>query len=217
MVAADVDAAGAEALAARLRAAGGSAEGRELDVRSDAEVRALVEDVLTRHGRVDVLVNCAGIIPVIPIEEISSADWDEVIAVNVKGAFFATRAVMAAMEQQGEGRIINIASNAGKTGSVVAGVHYAASKAAVISLTKSFARRLAPKGIRVNAVSPGPVRTQAVEAISPAEADRLRANVPVGRIAAPDEIAAAVLFLASDRADFVVGEILDVDGGITMD
>lgn len=217
VVASDIDAAGAEALAAEIRAAGGSAEGRGLDVRSDAEVRALVEDVVARHGRVDVLVNCAGIIPVIPIDEISSEDWDEVIAVNVKGSFFATRAVMPAMEQQGAGRVINIASNAGKTGSVVAGVHYAASKAAVISLTKSFSRRLAPMGIRVNAVSPGPVGTPAVEAISPEDAERLRANVPVGRIATPDEIAAAVLFLASDRADFVAGEILDVDGGITMD
>ena len=217
VVAADIDAAGVDELAADLRAAGGSAEGRALDVRSDADVRSLVEDVVNRHGSIDVLVNCAGIIPVIPIEEISGADWDEVIAVNVKGVFFSTRAVMTPMGKQGGGRIVNIASNAGKTGSVIAGVHYAASKAAVISLTKSFARRLAPMGIRVNAVSPGPVRTPAVETLSPEEADRLRSNVPVGRIAEPDDIAAAVLFLASDRADFVAGEILDVDGGITMD
>jgi len=217
VVAADIDAAGVGELAAELGAAGGAAEGQALDVRSDGAVRALVEQVVSRHGRIDVLVNCAGIIPVIPVEAISDADWDEVIAVNVKGTFFATRAVMAVMENQGAGRIINIASNAGKLGSVIAGVHYAASKAAVISLTKSFARRLAPLGIRVNAVSPGPVRTPAVDGLSAEDADRLRANVPVGRIAAPDEIAAAVLFLASDRADFVSGEILDVDGGITMD
>ena len=217
VVAADINAAGAEELAAELRAAGGCAEGHELDVRSDAEVRSLVEEVVARHGSIDVLINCAGIIPAIPLEAISSADWDDVIAVNVKGVFFATRAVMTAMEKRGAGRIINIASNAGKTGAVIAGVHYAASKAAVISLTKSFARRLAPKGIQVNAVSPGPVRTPAVETMSPDDADRLRSNVPVGRIATPDEIAAAVLFLASDRADFVAGEILDVDGGITMD
>ena len=217
VVAADIDEAGVQALAAEIRAAGGSAEGCALDVRSDAEVCALVEDVVSRHESVDVLVNCAGIIPVIPVEEISGADWDEVIAVNVKGTFFATRAVMATMERQGTGQIINIASNAGKLGSVIAGVHYAASKAAVISLTKSFARRLAPLGIRVNAVSPGPVRTPNVEGMSTEEAERLRSNVPLGRIAAPDEIASAVLFLASDRADFVAGEILDVDGGITMD
>ena len=217
VAAADIDASRVEELAAELRAAGGSAEARPLDVRSDAEVRSLVGDVISRHGRIDVLVNCAGIIPVIPLEDISSADWDEVIAVNVKGVFFATRAVMTAMEKQGAGRIINIASNAGKMGSVIAGVHYAASKAAVISLTKSFAQRLAPKGIRVNAVSPGPVQTRAVETMSPQDTERLRSNVPVGRIGTPEEIAAAVLFLASDHADFVAGEILDVDGGITMD
>ena len=217
VVAADLNAAGVEELAAQLRAARGSAEGRELDVRSDEDVRALVGDIVSGYQRIDVLVNCAGIIPVIPLEDISSADWDEVIAVNVKGVFFATRAVMAAMEKQGAGRIINIASNAGKMGSVIAGVHYAASKAAVISLTKSFAQRLAPKGIRVNAVSPGPVQTRAVATMSPQDTERLRSNVPVGRIGTPEEIAAAVLFLASDQADFVAGEILDVDGGITMD
>ena len=217
VVAADIDAPRVEELAAELRAAGGSAEGRPLDVRSDAQVRSLVGDVVSHHGRIDVLVNCAGIIPLIPLEAITSADWDDVIAVNVKGVFFASRAVMTPMEKQGAGRIINIASNAGKKGSVLAGVHYAASKAAVISLTKSFAQRLAPIGIRVNAVSPGPVRTPAVERMSPQDTNRLRLNVPVGRIGTPDEIAAAVLFLASDRADFVAGEILDVDGGITMD
>ena len=217
VVAADLNAAGVEELAAQLRAARGSAEGRELDVRSDEDVRTLVGDIVSGYQRIDVLVNCAGIIPVIPLEDISSADWDEVIAVNVKGVFFATRAVMAAMEKQAAGRIINIASNAGKMGSVIAGVHYAASKAAVISLTKSFAQRLAPKGIRVNAVSPGPVHTRAVATMSPQDTERLRSNVPVGRIGTPEEIAAAVLFLASDQADFVAGEILDVDGGITMD
>ena len=217
VVAADLNADGVEKLAAELRAARGSAEGRGLDVRSDEDVRTLVGDIVSGYERIDVLVNCAGIIPVIPVEDISSADWDEVIAVNVKGVFFATRAVMTAMEKQGAGRIINIASNAGKMGSVIAGVHYAASKAAVISLTKSFAQRLAPKGIRVNAVSPGPVRTRAVETMSPPDTERLRSNVPVGRIGTPEEIAAAVLFLASDQADFVAGEIFDVDGGITMD
>ena len=98
VVAADLNAAGVEELAAQLRAARGSAEGRELDVRSDEDVRALVGDIVSGYQRIDVLVNCAGIIPVIPLEDISSADWDEVIAVNVKGVFFATRAVMAAME-----------------------------------------------------------------------------------------------------------------------
>jgi 3-oxoacyl-[acyl-carrier protein] reductase len=173
--------------------------------------------VLHHHGRIDILVNSAGVIRRLPVECITSQDWDEVLAVNVKGTFFASRTVMPSMQQRKKGRIINIASNSGKTGALVAGFHYAASKAAVIGLTKSFARLLAGSGVTVNAVSPGPTMTPAVADLSEEETAHLQAYIPLGRLASPGEIAGAVVFLASDLSSFMTGEIMDVDGGVTMD
>lgn len=207
----------AHQVAAGICERNGRAEAVALDVASDDSVNATVDALAKRYKRIDIAVNSAGIMRRLPMEQIRSQDWDEIIGVNVKGTFFVSRAVVRVMKTQSSGRIINVASNGGKTGTVVSGCHYAASKAAVISLTKSFARLLAASGITVNAVSPGPTLTPPVAQLSPEELARLRSIVPLGRLGTPQEIGAVIVFLASDLSAFITGEIVDVDGGITMD
>lgn len=190
-----------------------------LDVSSQESVTHLISQTVEKFGGVDILVNNAGINKSTFIyEEVKEEEWDKIFAVNVKGVYFCTAAVIPIMKRQKGGRIINIGSGAGKTGAISgsAGIHYCASKAAVMCLTKSFARYLGPHGITVNAIAPGLVDTEMTKDWS-ALKERSAMNTPLGRITSPSDVANAVLFLASEASSFITGEILDVDGGLLMD
>ena len=213
-----IDGPGADTLAAELTAAGREALALKADVTRPADVRHAVDAVLERWGRVDVLVNNAGGFSAIRrTEDIPDDEWDAVFRLNVTSAFLCTRAVLPVMKRQGSGAIVNLSSIAGRAGAVTVTSHYAAAKAAILGFTRHVAREVARDGIRVNAVAPGTVATERFRALrSEEETRRLAATVPAGRVAEPEEIAEAVLFLASDAARYVTGATLDVNGGLVM-
>ncbi len=188
------------------------------DVTDPASVREMVQTVLDEHGRIDVLVNNAGIVHNIPSEEVPDEEWLAVISVNLTGVFWCCREVGKVMLERGSGSIVNIASMSG-----IVSNHpqpqsaYNASKAGVITLTKSLAGEWASRGVRVNSVSPGYIRTPLTElGMSKSEwAEVWLSSTPLGRLAEPQEIAPAVLYLASDAASFATGTNLVIDGGYT--
>jgi 3-oxoacyl-[acyl-carrier protein] reductase len=209
---ADVDAA---ALAETLRSIqdqGGAAVASVLDVCDAAAVRSAFASM----ARVEVLVNNAGICPLTPAEEISEAEWERVLAVNLKGAFLCTQAALPGLRAAGWGRVINIASAAGQMGGITVGVHYAASKGGLLAMTKSFARLLAPCGVTVNAIAPGTADTDLTVGWPEAVQQDLQAKTPLGRFIRPEEVAAAAAFLCSPEAAALTGSTIDVNGGLLM-
>lgn len=187
------------------------------DVADVAMTEAVISDFINRYG-IDILVNNAAVLSTTPFHALPEAEWDRVLAVNLKGVYSTCRAVLATMRAQRFGRIINIASVAGKRGGGLLGsAAYSSAKAGVIGLTKALARELAPQKITVNAICPGPVQTAMTADMPEGLREQALRLVPLGRFAQPEEIAAAVVYLASDEAAFITGEILDVDGGLTMD
>jgi 3-oxoacyl-[acyl-carrier protein] reductase len=196
---------------------GGQAMARAVDVSRGPEVREAIQEVLSRWDRVDVLVNNAGICLVGPIETIEEKEWDRVLEVNLKGVFLCSQAVMGSMKARGCGCIINMGSVAGKVGGIAVGAHYSASKAGVMCLTKSLAKELAPHGVRVNGIAPGVVETDMTRMITQGDWSGYLAQIPMGRVGTVQEVARAALFLASDDASFITGEIMDVNGGQFMD
>jgi 3-oxoacyl-[acyl-carrier protein] reductase len=213
----DVDASLLEQALTAVAAIPGQALAFPMDVTSRAQIDAAVQELLDRWGTIDILVNNAGIYEVLPVEEITEAQWDRVLAVNLKGAFLCCQAVIPTMKRQGAGRIVNIASSAGKTGGTLAGAHYSVSKAGLICLAKQLARELGPHGITVNAVAPGRIDTPMIQAVPEAENEAFRQRTPLGRLGTAEDVANAVLFLASDEASFITGEIMDVNGGLLID
>lgn len=197
----------------------------QLDVRSADQVRAAVDRTLSAYGRVDVLVNVAGITSFGSAQQLAETEWQRVLDINLSGTFRCCQAVMAAMKAQRHGRIINLGSVLGKNGgntrpwidpseqNASGNVAYGVSKAGVHAMTAYLARELASAGITVNAVAPGPVASSMTTDLAPA----IRALIPVGRMGSPDDVAAVVSFLASDSAGFVTGEVIDVNGGMWCD
>lgn len=183
------------------------------DVSISSEANRMVKTVVGKFAKVDILVNNAGIYETISLEEMTEAQWDRIMAVNLKGTFNCSKAVIPFMKHQKWGKIVNIASDAGKTGGMIPVAHYAASKAGIICFTKSLAREFGPYGVTVNAVSPGIIDTEMAKTVL----KRRKASIPLGRIGTPEDVANAVLFLVSDEASYITGEILDVNGGLLMD
>ena len=187
------------------------------DIEKSSDVKAMVEEVLGTFGRIDLLVNNAGIIRRGTIETVGEDDWDRVIAVNLKGTFNCCKAVVGTMKRQGSGKIVNVSSIAGKIGDITSAPGYGSSKAGSDALMKTLARQLAPSGIRVNAVAPHAIETEMSAQWSEEKRREVIAGIPLGRLGRPQDVAEAVLFLASDAASFITGEILDVNGGAFMD
>lgn len=187
------------------------------DVKKGRDIHELVESTMRDFGHIDILVNNAGIMYPTKIDDISEEEWDEVLDVNLRGVFFSSQAVSPFMRERRQGGILNIASVAGKIGGVASGAHYSVSKAGVICLTKMFAKVLAPFGVRVNAIAPGPVDTAMGQLFSPQQREDLVKMCPLGRFAETGDIAEAALFLLSDGAKHITGEIMDVNGGMFMD
>jgi len=198
---------------------GGSADVsfRLCDVTAEGQVRHLVSDVHSEFGRIDVLINNAGIIRRRTGEEISVSDWDDVFAVNARGAFLLCTYVSPIMKSQRRGRIVNVSSIAGKLGDITSAPGYGPSKAAMDALTKTFARELAPYGVTVNGVAPHAIQTEMSAQWSEEKRREIIDAIPLKRLGQPHEVAAAVLFLVSDDAGFITGEIIDVNGGMIMD
>jgi meso-butanediol dehydrogenase/(S,S)-butanediol dehydrogenase/diacetyl reductase len=223
----DLDPELADATAAAIGAAGGRASAAPADVADVSAGASLVARTVEDLGRLDALVNNAGLIRFGPFGEVTEADWDRIFEVNVRGLFFLMQTAAAVMVEQGHGSIVNMASIVGR-GAPTLSPPYAASKAAIINLTQSAAKQLAPAGIRVNAVCPGLIDTDlnalldrafGVERQGRAEGEYLReraAGVPMQRLGEPEEVATVVDFLLSDAASYVTGQALNIDGGILV-
>lgn len=190
--------------------------GLKVDVTSEGEVQAAVDAAVAKLGSIDVLVNCAGIIKHLPIEKMSLEDFESVVRVNLTGTFLVCRAVVPVMKKQGKGKIVNMASLAGRTGRPGVGVNYAASKAGVIALTQTLAREAGPAGIWVNCLAPGPILTELTRQVGPEVFATWNAGRAVNKDGLPEDVAAAVMFLASDESDWITGVTLDINGGILI-
>jgi 3-oxoacyl-[acyl-carrier protein] reductase len=196
-----------------IAAAGGIPAGYRVNVADSREVADFFKTVLDTTGRIDVLVNNAGIARDGLLARMKEADWDDVIAVNLKGAFNCTKAASRPMMKQKSGRIINITSIAGVSGNP-GQANYSAAKAGIIGLTKSTARELASRGITANAIAPGFIETAMTEALSQSARDAIMAQIPAGRAGTPEDVAGVACFLASKAAAYITGQVIHVNGGL---
>ena len=218
VVASDINLATAQSVEAEIIAAGSRSFAIETDVSKEDQALRLASEAMQRFGKIDILVNNAGILATGPLLETTLEVWERTHAVNLRGVFLCTKAMLPAMMEQRSGRIINIASVAGKRGGGFFGnTCYASSKGGVIAFTKGAAREAGPYNITVNAVTPAMIDTEMISGMPKDKHDSLLRSIPLGRMGSVDNVAAAVCFLASDAAGFMTGEIMDVDGGLMMD
>ena len=193
----------------------------QVDVAEETNVREMVERTQARFGGIDLLVNNAGISPKHAgkkqtLWEMSVAEWDKVMAVNIRGAFLCCRYAVPEMIKRGGGAIVNVSSQAAKAGSIITGGHYVISKAGVVGLTKILARETAEYGIRVNAVAPGRIDTPMIWDVPPEVNEQVRKNIPLKRLGTPEEVAEGILFLLSESSSFITGFVMDINGGSGM-
>jgi 3-oxoacyl-[acyl-carrier protein] reductase len=212
----DLNGQAAVKLARELEGSGRGVLAQQVDVTAEAQVQAGVEEAVRHFGRIDVLVNCAGIIKHGPIDQMSLEAFESVVRVNLTGTFLACRAVVPVMKKQGRGKIVNLSSIAGRTARPGVGVNYAASKAGIIGLTRTLARELGPAGIYVNALAPGPILTELTKQVGPEVFAAWNVGRVVDKDGLPEDVAQAVAFLASDRSDWITGMTLDINGGLLI-
>ena len=215
LVISDIDADGSEATAAKIRDMGREAVAIQADVSKLDQADMLVKEAIEKLGKVDILVNNAGITRDNLMMRMSEAEWDSVIAVNLKGTFNCTKAVMRPMMKQRSGKIINISSVVGVMGNA-GQVNYSASKAGVIGMTKSVAKELGSRNIQVNAVAPGYIETDMTKELPESAKEAFLTIIPLNRAGQADDVANGVLFLASSLSDYTTGQVLHVDGGMVM-
>jgi 3-oxoacyl-[acyl-carrier protein] reductase len=212
----------AHGVAQEMTGEGFRATAIQADVSKGAEVETMINEVIAKYGKIDILVNNAAVFAEsVLIMDLEEEEWDRIMSINLKGVFNCSKAVIRHMVKQRSGKIVNVTSFTGKTGRVVYSIfgnptkaHYCASKAGIISLTKSLAFELAPHNINVNAVAPGSIAPEGTEK---GKKDMITPLVPLGRMGTSEDVTAAVLFLASPEASFITGEIMDVNGGTLMD
>lgn len=210
----DIDAHGATWAAQDI---GHGAFGAACDVGDSGSVAKMIRTVVDRWGGLDILVNNAGICERGSVGDLTEEQWDRVMAVNLKGPFLVCKAALPYMKARANGRIINIASIAGKIGGLMVGLHYTASKGGLLAMTRGLARELAPLGITANSVCPAMVDTEMGQLFANEEKQDYVDGVPLKRLATAADIAGAVVYLASEAAAYVTGEVIDVNGGILMD
>ena len=196
-------------------ASGGAAVAQTLDVTDQESVNNAVNEVLNRYGHIDIVVNNAGIVRDQLLMRMKSEDWDKVLATNLTAAFRCSQAVLRPMLKRRYGRIINISSVVGQSGSS-GQTNYAASKEGLVGFTRSLAREVASRGITVNVVSPGMIETDMTAALSVNTREALATQIPIGRFGTTKDVAGAVCFLASDEAAYITGQVLSVNGGMYM-
>lgn len=207
--------AAAEAVAAEIEAMGRKAIIIQADISSNEAATEMVDQVAKEFGRVDILVNNAGITRDGLLMRMKEADWDAVLTTNLKGVFNCTKAAIKYMMKQKAGHIVNISSVVGVNGNA-GQANYAAAKAGVIGFTKATAKELAARGITVNAVAPGFIQTDMTAVLNEKQVEAMQATIPLKRLGEPSDIAKAVVFLASDDANYITGQTLNVDGGMVM-
>jgi 3-oxoacyl-[acyl-carrier protein] reductase len=187
----------------------------QCDVTNTKGMRDVIQSVIQQWGRIDVLVNNAGLTRDAAFARMSRAQWDDVIATNLVGQFNATQPLLLQLIKQRSGSIINLTSIAGVYGSATQ-VNYAASKAGIIGFTKALSKEVAPYGVRVNAVAPGFIETDMISGVNAELVQQLKARIPAGRLGAAEEVAHLVCFLASDKASYITGQVIQIDGGLTL-
>jgi len=215
IVVSDINLEKAEETAREVQDLGRKALATKVDVATFGDVEKMVDTVLTQFGKVDILVNNAGIARDKLILRMTEEDWDAVLNINLKGTFNCTKAVVRHMSKQKYGKIVNIASVVGEMGNAGQG-NYAASKAGVIGFTKTIAREFAQRGINVNAIAPGYIETPMTDALPDKVKEELKRLIPLDRLGKPEDVAEAVLFLVSESANYITGQVLNVNGGIYM-
>lgn len=219
VVVADINLQGAQTVVNELREAGYKAIAKQVDVTSRKSVNVLVTETRNEFGRVDILVNNAGITRPSRVMDISEEEWDLIFAVNMKGVFHCTQAVLPSMIDQKYGRIVNLSSVSGKRGGgVFGGSHYSAAKAGVLGFAKAVAREVAEYGITVNSVAPGLIDTDITSGLmTPEKRETLRQEIPAKRLGTAFDVASAIAFLASEAAGYITGDEIDINGGSHID
>ncbi len=215
VVVSDVDVTAGEQTVADIRKSGGTAIFVKTDVSQRVEAQHLADTTVQHFGRIDILLNNAGILRDATLVKMSEEQFDQVIAVNLKGTFNCTQAVAPVMIQQGRGKIINVSSVVGLYGNF-GQTNYVATKAGVIGMTKVWARELGRKGVCVNVVAPGFISTEMVKSVPEKVIEMMKEKVPLGRLGDPKEVANLYLFLASDESNYINGAVISIDGGITV-
>ncbi|AZR72748.1 3-oxoacyl-[acyl-carrier-protein] reductase [Anoxybacter fermentans] len=209
------DKAGAEEIVRKIQAMGHKAKAYQADVSNPDQVKEFIDAVMNDFGKIDILVNNAGITRDTLLVRMKEEDWDRVMDVNLKSMFLCTKAVAKAMIKQRSGKIINITSVVGLIGNP-GQANYTAAKAGVIGFTKTVAKELGPRGIQVNAIAPGFIISQMTESLPEKVKEKMLSSIPLGRFGKPEDVADLALFLASDKSDYITGQVFNVDGGMVM-
>lgn len=218
VVIADMNAAGVEATVEEIKAEGGEALGVVVNITDEESVQTMVDTIMEKYGRLDVLVNNAGISQKVTVEDMTMADMRKIFEVNMFGLFLCTQKCMKVMRQQKYGRIVNLSSVSGKRGGgVFGGAHYSASKAAVLAFSKNLSREICAEGITINSVCPGLINTEIWKSLPEEDAKKVIDGIPMGRPGETQEVANTILFLASKEASYITGEEVDINGGSHMD
>lgn len=218
VVIADMNAAGVEDTVKEIQEGGGEALGVVVNITDEASVKAMVDKVMEEYGRIDVLINNAGVSQKVTVEDMTLSDMRRIFEVNMFGLFLCTQACMKIMRQQKYGRIVNLSSVSGKRGGgIFGGAHYSASKAAVLAFSKNLSREICAEGVTINSVCPGLINTEIWKSLPEDEAQKVIDGIPMGRPGETQEVANAILFLASKEASYITGEEIDINGGSHMD
>ena len=215
-VIADLNERSAKAVVKEVKDAGHEAVSFKADVSNVTDIKNMVKEVGERYRTIDILVNNAGILQTTAIDDITEQEWNRLMAVNLNSVFFTSQQVLPYMREKRWGRIINMSSLAGRMGSYGGGVGYATTKAGIIGLTMCFARQVAQYDITVNAVAPGTTETDIIKKIPDDKIAAIKALIPMGRLGKPENTADVVTFLASEKAEYITGAVIDVNGGIFM-